>query len=146
MPERSRQRGVAGDRGVHELAVGADEHDLRRLTFSGRWRGPRNAVAGPLEVHAGERRPGPDGHERMLERTMLAVSPKPFRKRTWGTRGGRAYWAKSRLAISSRTSARLCAPWSAAMKWLPIATEKAIRHRASSSSSSAQKGASSERR
>src|ERR671910_755533 len=63
-------------------------------------------------------------------------------KRTWNTRGGRAYWAKSRLATCSSTFARLRAPWSAAMKWLPIATEKAMRHRASSSSSSAQKGAS----
>jgi hypothetical protein len=67
-------------------------------------------------------------------------------ERAWDTRGGRAYGAKSRLATCSSTLARLRAPWSAAMKWLPIATEKAIRHRASSSSSSAQKGASSERR
>ena len=57
-----------------------------------------------------------------------------------------AYRVKRRCTASWSTSSRLRAPWSAAMNWSPIATEKAIRLRASRSSVVGADGPNSARR
>src|SRR3712207_9550206 len=53
--------------------------------------------------------------------------------------------ASRRPSTSSSTSARVRAPWSTAMKWLPMNSEKAIVQRTSTSSSSGQNAPNSER-